>query len=148
MKQKLAIPAKSKGFVAVRAVDEQGNVGRVVSIRAKPRPPEAKRCANPIPGTSGSDRLRGTGGGDEISGRGGEDRIDGRGGADCVRGGKGGDRLEGGDGKDRLRGGARSDRIAARDGNRDRIKCGPGRDRVRADRKDRIARSCERVRRS
>jgi hypothetical protein len=37
--------------------------------------------------------------------------------------------------------------IFARDGNLDRISCGPGRDRVVADHKDRVNRNCERVRR-
>ena len=147
-RQTLAIPAKSKGFVAIRAVDDQGNVGRVASIRAKakPEPPVAKRCANRIAGTEGADRIRGTRGGDRINGRGGRDRIDGRGGADCIRGGRGDDRLDGGDGRDRLRAGAGSDRISVRDDRRDRVRCGPGRDRVKADRKDRVAGSCERVR--
>lgn len=46
----------------------------------------------------------------------------------------------------RTRGG--SDRVNARDGDkRDRIRCGPGkRDNVRADRGDRVAKNCERVR--
>ncbi len=146
--QKLAVPKKSKGFVAIRAVDEQGNVGRVVSIKAKARQAAPTgRCANKIPGTSGPDRIRGTGDGDRISGRGGRDRLDGRAGADCIKGGKRGDRIRGGPGKDRLGGGAGRDRIQSRDGKRDRVRCGPGRDTAIADRRDRIAANCERVRR-
>jgi hypothetical protein len=43
--------------------------------------------------------------------------------------------------------GTGNDRIAARDGTRDTIRCGPGRDTVVADRKDVVAWNCERVRR-
>jgi len=146
-KQKLDVPAGSKGWIALRAVDEQGNVGRVATVKAKAKKPgKARRCSNPIHGTGAPDRLDGTGGGDEITGRGGRDRLDGRGGADCVKGGKRGDRLRGGQGRDRLSGGAGRDRIDAADGRRDRVRCGPGRDRVIADRKDRVAGDCERVR--
>jgi hypothetical protein len=37
--------------------------------------------------------------------------------------------------------------IRARDGQRDEVTCGSGRDRVIADKRDRVRRSCERVRR-
>ncbi|GIK77928.1 MAG: hypothetical protein BroJett022_16180 [Actinomycetes bacterium] len=147
-KQKLPVPRASRGWVAIRAVDEQGNVGRVASVKAKPQPGGGRRCANRIPGaTRRGDRLRGTGAGDVIDGHGGPDRIDGRGGDDCARGGTGRDRIRGDRGRDRLSGGRGGDRIDAGDGRRDRIRCGPGRDRVRADRKDRVAGDCERVRR-
>ncbi len=142
--QKLAIPPKSKGFVAVRAVDEQGNVGRVVSVKAK-APSVGGSCANRLRGTAGPDRLHGTADGDRIEGRAGNDRIDGRSGDDCVRGGEGSDRLDGGAGKDRINGGGGADRIAAADGVKDRIRCGSGRDRVTADRKDRVNVRCEKV---
>jgi metallophosphoesterase (TIGR03767 family) len=105
------------------------------------------RCSNPIAGTAKRDRLKGTAGGDRIRGRGGNDRINGRGGEDCAQGGRGNDRLTGGNDRDTLKGGGGADRISARDGERDQIRCGAGRDRVRADRKDRVAKSCERVRR-
>jgi hypothetical protein len=37
--QTLDVPKASKGYLAIRAVDEQGNVGRVASVKAKaPRP--------------------------------------------------------------------------------------------------------------
>jgi len=187
--QTLRVPAASRGWIALRAVDEQGNVGRVAAVRAKP---SQQRCDNRVPGTSGPDRLLGTGGGDRIHGHGGDDRIDGRGGADCIRGGTGSDRLDGGRGRDRINGGAGGDRlrgdagadslrggnggdhlaggtggdrisggggrdridggdggdrIDAADGRRDRVRCGPGHDRVAADREDRVAGNCERVRR-
>ncbi len=104
-----------------------------------------RRCATSIEGSAKRDRLKGTSGGDRLRGRGGNDRLNGRAGADCVKGGPGNDRLTGGKDRDRLGGGPGNDRIRARDRTRDRIKCGPGRDRVKADRKDKIARSCERV---
>ena len=103
------------------------------------------RCATALNGTAKRDRLKGTSGGDRIRGRGGNDRLNGRAGRDCVKGGPGNDRLTGGRDRDRLGGGPGRDRIRARDGVRDRIKCGPGRDRVKADRKDKVARGCERV---
>ncbi len=103
------------------------------------------RCAVAVNGTAKRDKLKGTAGGDRIRGRGGNDRLNGRAGADCVKGGPGNDRLTGGKDRDRLGGGPGADRIKARDRGRDKVKCGPGRDRVKADRKDKIARSCERV---
>ncbi len=103
-------------------------------------------CANLLKGTGGRDRLKGTSGGDRLRGRGGPDRLNGRAGDDCVQGGRGRDRLKGGKGKDNLNGGGGRDRIAARDKQRDKVKCGPGRDKVKADRKDKVAKSCERVR--
>jgi hypothetical protein len=38
-----------------------------------------------------------------------------------------------------------NDTVAVRDGPPDRVSCGPGRDRVRADRGDAVGRDCERV---
>jgi hypothetical protein len=167
------VPAGSKRFIAIRAVDEQGNVSRPVSVRVKPeRGGGGGRCGNRIRGTKKADRLRGTNEGDRIGGGRGDDRIRSRGGDDCALGGKGddrvagdggGDRINGGADDDRLRGGAGRDRIAGgtgtdrvgagggadrikvHDGSRDRVSCGGGRDRVVADRRDRIARDCEKV---
>ncbi len=110
-------------------------------------PPPGEACANRITGTAGADRLRGGKDGDRIRGRRGDDRLNGRRGRDCVQGGRGADRVNGGKGRDRIAGGGGHDRIRARDGARDRIRCGAGRDSVKADRKDRVARSCERVKR-
>ena len=104
-------------------------------------------CANRMDGTGKADRLRGTAGGDRIKGGGGNDRLNGKAGEDCVKGGNGRDRVAGGKGADKLGGGGGNDRIKARDGERDRVRCGPGRDRVTADRADRVSRRCERVRR-
>jgi RTX calcium-binding nonapeptide repeat (4 copies) len=75
----------------------------------------------------------------------GNDRAYGGAGADVLLGGPGKDRLIGGRGRDNISGGSGDDRIGARDGQRDRIVCGPGRDVVRADAVDRIGSSCERT---
>jgi Ca2+-binding RTX toxin-like protein len=66
-------------------------------------------------------------------------------GDDDLGGGRGDDVLVGGAGRDLLAAGAGRDLIRARDGRRDRIRCGAGFDRVRADRRDRVAGDCERV---
>ncbi len=104
-------------------------------------------CENAIVGTRKRDRLAGTKDGDRLRGRGGNDRLNGKRGDDCLQGGRGGDRLNGGKGSDKLKGGGGGDRIKAKDGERDAIRCGPGRDRVKADRKDRISKGCERIKR-
>ena len=101
-----------------------------------------KRCEFALVGKHGPDRLVGTDEGDDLRGRGGRDRLRGRGGRDCLRGGAGADRLNGGPHADRLAAGAGGDRVNARDGERDRVRCGPGHDRARVDRHDR-ARGCE-----
>jgi Ca2+-binding RTX toxin-like protein len=170
---RFAVPAGAKRFLAIRAVDEQGNVGRPVSVRVKPDAGGGgKRCGNRIAGTRKADRLRGTGAGDRIGGGAGNDRIKARGGDDCVAGGKGNDRaagdggddrVKGGDGNDKLKGGGGADRMAGgkgrdrvgagggsdrvkvRDGKRDRVSCGAGKDRVVADRRDKVAKDCEKV---
>ena len=120
-------------------------------------------CVLPQLGTDGKDTpvtLPPSGAGDAIRGRGGDDSLRGGEGADCLYGNKGADRLNGDDGNDRLKGGADDDRlngdagrdvigggpgadtIRARDGERDRIRCGPGKDKVFADRKDRLGSGC------
>jgi Ca2+-binding RTX toxin-like protein len=112
-------------------------------------------------GQGGNDHLRGSSGNDRVFGGGGRDRVDGGSNDDRVSGGAGNDRLYagpgrdllfGGNGKDRLDGGAAvdrfsggrgNDRILADDGRRERIRCGAGRDRVRADDDDVVAADCE-----
>jgi hypothetical protein len=124
------------------------NVELLVGVPPGASLPDAGgRCATDLSGTDKRDRLRGTTGGDRIRGRGGNDRLNGRAGDDCVKGGPGNDRVTGGKGRDRLGGGPGNDRIRSRDGERDRVKCGPGKDRVVADHEDKLARSCERVKR-
>lgn len=97
-------------------------------------------------GGSGRDSISGGSSADRIAGDQGNDRVAGSSGNDSIAGNSGGDRLVGGSGGDRISGGSGDDRISARDGRRDRISCGRGRDRVAADRIDRVARDCERVR--
>jgi len=98
-------------------------------------------------GVSGNDRLSGSRGRDSINGGSGRDRIAGGSSADRISGDRGNDRLDGNSGSDRINGNSGNDRIGARDGKRDRINCGTGRDTVIADRIDRVAHNCERVRR-
>jgi len=100
-----------------------------------------------ISGGRGNDRLAGESSSDRISGGSGNDRIRGGSSADVIRGGSGNDRLLGDTGRDRIFGGPGKDVVLAVDGQRDRIRCGVRFDRVVADRKDRVGRDCERVRR-
>ena len=131
-------------------------------------PPRRTVPAIPQRGSDADDGPNGlpaTGAGDSIRGRGGDDRLRGRHGADCLygetgadhlqgnrdedelRGGPGPDHLRGGRDADWLSGGQSNDLIAAVDGERDRVTCGPGmRDVVRADTFDRVEPNCERVR--
>lgn len=121
---------------------------------------------DPLRGGGCSNILSGAGGGagDLIFGFGGADRITGAGGHDCLIGGTGADRLLGEAGYDRLTGGAGSDVLVggrgvnsydagpgndvvnARNGRRERVRCGRGKDRARVDKRDRTS-SCERVNR-
>jgi Ca2+-binding RTX toxin-like protein len=105
-------------------------------------------------GSNNSQTMRGLGGGDSISGYRGDDIVEGNGGADAVFGGLGDDRVSGGSGNDYVEGdyghdhintGNGADEVAARDGYRDRIKCGQGsRDKVYKDSIDKT-RGCERT---
>ncbi len=103
-------------------------------------------------GGVGSDRLAGSAGRDRLlgddsrKGVAGDDRLAGNNGNDLLAGGPGDDRLAGGRGRNRLYGGLGKDRLKAVNGSRDRVNCGRGLDRVRADRVDRLF-GCERVRR-
>ncbi|MEZ5118759.1 MAG: choice-of-anchor Q domain-containing protein [Candidatus Nanopelagicales bacterium] len=117
-------------------------------------PPPA--CSNSIRGNKKANKLRGTGAGDTMKGLGGKDVLRGLGGDDCLNGGRGNDRviagpgsdrLIGGKGRDIMLGGGGPDVIKARDGQRDVIKCGSGQDTVLADKSDRVAKDCEKVRR-
>jgi Ca2+-binding RTX toxin-like protein len=117
-----------------------------------------------LSGDAGNDSLAGNAGRDRASAGGGNDRASGGTGNDRLSGGAGNDRLSGGAGKDTLRGGAGRDTFAAGKGantisaggggdvvnaannKADRVDCGKGRDRVRADTQDTLT-GCERVRR-
>jgi hypothetical protein len=166
-------PTEAKRFVAIRAVDDQGNVGRVMNIEFRkppPPPPPPKACSNRIEGTGGDDVLRGTHRGDRILAKAGDDRVAAHGGADCLagnggrdklRGGKGNDHIADGAGKDRDRGGGDDDVIdggSGRDhvfgsggddqidvagGGQDDVECGSGNDTVHADSDDTVAADCE-----
>ena len=115
-------------------------------------------------GGSDIDRLAGNGGNDSASGGAGNDRASGGAGNDKLAGGAGNDKLSGGAGNDKLSGGAGKDTIAAGKGTNtisagggadvvnaannkaDRVDCGTGADKVRADKEDALA-GCERARR-
>jgi hypothetical protein len=110
-------------------------------------------------GGPGDDRVSAAlNAGGMLEGEAGDDVLIGSRLADNLIGGPGNDRLVGGRGSDRfdLFEGARGrdlviagpgrDQINSRDSNRDRVRCGAGRDRVRADRHDWL-RGCELVRR-
>jgi Ca2+-binding RTX toxin-like protein len=90
-----------------------------------------------LSGDSGSDLLRADSGNDRLSGGSGDDRLSGDSGNDALTPGSGTDRVDAGSGRDT---------VSARDGSRDLIDCGSSRDRVTADRRDRIARTCEQIR--
>ncbi len=87
---------------------------------------ETTRCAAGLPGAG---HLEGTPFNDRVCGRSGADHI------------------AAGDGRDAITAGAGADTIDAREGEADVIACGAGRDTVIADRSDRVAADCERVRR-
>ena len=117
-------------------------------------------------GLDGSDNLLGGEGRDNLLGGnesapgGGDKNLAGGPGNDLVLGGRGSDNIVGGDGNDLLADGdlrdPSRDRLAGGDGNdvivvinrpavKDIVVCGGGFDRVVADRKDTVARDCERV---
>jgi Ca2+-binding RTX toxin-like protein len=100
-----------------------------------------------IDGGTGDDVIRAGGGNDVITAQSGKDVVNAGSGNDRIDTGTGGDRILAGGGRDVIDSGKDDDVIRARDGRRDRISCGTGTpDTVYADRADRVARSCERVR--
>jgi hypothetical protein len=105
-------------------------------------------------GGTGADILGGATGSDRLYGDAGRDRLAGGAGSDLLDGGAGDDRLSDASGRDRFVGGAGNDTVVARDatplGRRiaDSVRCGGGtRDVALVDRRDVVARDCERVRR-
>jgi Ca2+-binding RTX toxin-like protein len=136
--------------------DEADTVARDCEIRTRVvRGVRLGEASASVRGTRRGDELSSTAYRDKIRGYGGDDVIgvgpaEGRvglgtdpdlnydlnGGADSIDPGPGRDVVDARDG---------NDRVYARDGDRDRIRCGPGRDVVVADRRDAIARDCERV---
>jgi dienelactone hydrolase len=110
-------------------------------------PSPAPACALGQAGGEARDTLVGTDAGDALRAAGGGDVLRGLGGEDCLFGQRGDDRITGGAGRDRLRGGTGDDLVRAADGEPDTVSCGGGRaDRARVDRRDEVARGCERVR--
>jgi hypothetical protein len=73
----------------------------------------------------------------------GDDKLVGSAGANTLDGGAGNDRITGGAGADTLFGGEGDDFIDARDGQRDRVECGPGNDTAKVDRIDDVSTDCE-----
>ena len=107
-----------------------------------------------VKGQSGGDCLRGGGGADTVRGGANRDKAGGGTGGDTVRGGGshdvlngggGDDTVRGGAGRDRLSGGPGPDRLVAREGRRDKVRCGPGDDVAIVDRRDTTV-GCERTR--
>ena len=96
-------------------------------------------------GTIRADEIVGTDRGDSICSLAGNDTVRADKGPDSVDGGGGNDTIIGGPGRDLLLGGAGYDTIQARDGARDRVRCGPNFDVVLADKGDDVGRDCERV---
>jgi hypothetical protein len=135
-------PAGVKRYVGIRAADEQGNVGRPVSVDflgpPNPPPPPPPHCANQIIGTPHNDVLRGTKKSDRMRGRAGDDKLIGRGDDDCIAGGPG---------TDRVRAGGGDDSIHVRGHGHDTVRCGPGEDEVFAGRADKVRKDCETVHR-
>jgi hypothetical protein len=138
-KQTYTPPVAAKRYVAIRAVDEQGNLGRPVNVdfRGAPNPPP-EPCSNVITGTDHADVLHGTPGPDRILGAGGDDRLFGNRGSDCLRGGLGDDHAFGGAGDDTIRVRGRGHDVA---------RCGSGEDTAYIGRNDRAGATCEHVRR-
>ena len=100
-----------------------------------------------VGGDDGDDRVRGGDGNDRLKGGNGKDRIQGKGGRDRISGGRGSDVLRGGQKPDRISGGPGNDSIEVVGGGADVVNCGSGKDTVRAGRSDRVAKSCEKVKR-
>ncbi len=106
------------------------------------------RSSDTLQGAGGPDTLRGLAGNDRLLAGSGNDRLYGGPGHDRLVGGAGNDLLQGGTGRDLFDAGSGNDTAQARDRSVDTIRCGPGRDKVFADRRDRVARDCETVRRA
>ena len=99
-----------------------------------------------IEGGAAADRLTGNARANDLFGNGGADTLRGGAGSDELSGGIGADVLDGGTGRDSFWGGPGRDQITSRDRSADQVgSCGSDSDSVRADRRDAIARDCERV---
>jgi Ca2+-binding RTX toxin-like protein len=116
---------------------DDGRVGEGDNVR---------RDVEDVTGSESPDVIIGSKKANELSGGSGRDRLVGLGGADGLVGGAGGDLLVGGKASDLIDGGGGPDRLKARDRRRDEVQCGSARDVVTADRADRRAADCEKVR--
>jgi Subtilase family/RTX calcium-binding nonapeptide repeat (4 copies) len=166
--QTAALPTHMR-YVAIRAVDEAGNVGWPALLdTAAPSTDsgsgggsgtggggnggngtQAQKlgpCSNVKRGSATANHLRGTRLGDLLRGLAGNDRINGGKGKDCLYGNQGDDRIKGGFGRDRIFGGRGDDAIFAASQGHDRINCGPGQDLAVIHKGDRV-RGCEAIRR-
>jgi hypothetical protein len=151
--QSYAFPAGALRYVAIRAVDDQGNVGRVAVIDRGEEPPPLDsdgdgvpdaddQCPNEagpasnngcpiVPPGPCANVIGGTSGPDKLQGTGDGDRIKGRAGNDTVKAGGGDDCVSGGSGSDRLGGGPGQDKLRAGSGD-DRLRGSTGDDMIRA----------------
>ncbi len=146
--QTFTLPADVKRFVGIRAVDEQGNIGRPAALDLRPRTTPTNPT-NPTTPTDPTDPVDpdeddpdeddpddptapGPGAGDcsnPIDGTTAKDRLAGTAGPDRIRGLGGNDRLKGGAGDDCVSGQGGKDRVSGETGN-DLLKGGKGRDRL------------------
>jgi Ca2+-binding RTX toxin-like protein len=139
------VPVNAKRFVAIRAVDESGNLGPIKVLDRGTSGLPAGHCGNGIIGDDDPNTLTGTAGKDQIRGLGGDDLIRGKAGKDCVEGDADNDELHGGGDPDHLWGDEGDDEFFSVRGGHDFIHCGPGDDRVHAGRNDNVGSSCEHV---
>ena len=149
--QSFEVPAGAERYLALRAVDEQGNVGRVASVDLGPgggpgptdptdpdAPADPADPADPGAGDSPPGELPSAGPcSNRVEGSSRADRLTGTEGADRLRGFRGNDLIKALGGDDCVVGGL----------GRDRIKCGPGEDEAIVDRRDTV-KGCERVRKT
>jgi Ca2+-binding RTX toxin-like protein len=142
------------GGTGIDLVDYTGaSAGVRVSFDNRPNdgvPGEGDNAHRDVEDAFGSrfaDTLVGSRFANQLEGGDGRDRIRGLGGADGLVGGRGADLLVAGAGRDALDAGPARDRLLARGGGADDLSCGSSIDRGKADRRDRLAGDCDRVRR-
>jgi len=163
--QTYEIPTAARRYVAIRAVDEQGNVGRpAVFDRGAAAVGPDDPGDGPGPGADGagdgnggSDGAGGAGAGggggsaggagegggpcaNLIRGTGDRDKLTGGGAGDRIRGLAGRDRLKGGPGNDCVSGQGGADRVSGETGD-DLLKGGRGKDRIRGGEGDDVVRA-------
>lgn len=153
-----ALPSLSPGqqsqLDVLASSPKAGSIKASAEVSAEPSDPDSAsnvvEISTPVlpctrVGTMGNDAITGTPTRDLICARAGWDRINALAGNDMIDAGNGNDTIDAGKGADTILGQGGLDVILARDGARDTIDCGTEKDLVLADRKDRIARNCERV---